>query len=42
MAGPMGLERSRMFAAVVDEVERFCAGKSLRGEISLNSLGRIG
>lgn len=42
MAGPMGLERSRMFAAVVDEVERFCAGKSLRGEISLDSLGRIG
>jgi phosphoglycerate dehydrogenase-like enzyme len=42
MAGPMGLERSRMFAAVVDEVERFCRGKSLRGEISLDSLGRIG
>ncbi len=42
MAGPMGLERSRMFAAVVDEVERFCKGKSLRGEISLDSLERIG
>jgi len=42
MAGPMGLERSRMFAAVVDEVERFCRGKPLRGEIALNSLGRIG
>jgi phosphoglycerate dehydrogenase-like enzyme len=42
MAGPMGLERSRMFAAVVDEVERYCRGKSLRGEISLDSLGRIG
>lgn len=42
MAGPMGLERSRMFAAVVDEVERFCRGKSLRGAISLDSLGRIG
>lgn len=42
MAGPMGLERSRMFAAVVDEVERYCGGKALRGEISLSSLGRIG
>jgi phosphoglycerate dehydrogenase-like enzyme len=42
MAGPMGLERSRMFSSVVDEVERFCRGKSLRGEISLDSLGRIG
>lgn len=42
MAGPMGRERSRMFCAVVDEVERFCRGKSLRGEISLDSLGRIG
>lgn len=42
MAGPMGTERSRMFSAVVDEVERYCLGKSLRGEISLDSLGRIG
>ncbi len=42
MAGPMGLERSRVFSAVVDEVERFCRGKSLRGEIALDSLGRIG
>jgi phosphoglycerate dehydrogenase-like enzyme len=42
MAGPMGLERSRMFAAVVDEVERHCRGKSLRGEIALESLERIG
>ncbi|MDO8360700.1 MAG: hydroxyacid dehydrogenase [Devosia sp.] len=42
MAGPMGLERSRMFASVVDEVGRFCSGRSLRGEISLESLGRIG
>ena len=42
MAGPMGQERSRMFSAVVDEVERYCRGKSLRGEIALDSLGRIG
>ncbi len=42
MAGPMGLERSRMFSAVVDEVERYCHGRSLRGEISIDSLSRIG
>jgi hypothetical protein len=42
MAGPMGLERSCMFFAVVDEVDRCCRGKSLRGELSLDSLGRIG
>jgi phosphoglycerate dehydrogenase-like enzyme len=42
MAGPMGLERSRMFAQVVDEIERYCRGKTLRGEIALESLERIG
>lgn len=42
MAGPMGRERSRMFAAVVSEIERYCAGKPLRGEVALESLERIG
>jgi len=42
IAGPTGRERRRMFAAVVDEIERFCAGRSLRAEVSLASIGRIG
>ena len=31
-----------MFTYIVDEIERFCAGKTLRGEVPLESLGRIG
>lgn len=42
MAGPMGRERRRMFADVVDEIERFCAGKTLRAEVPLESLPRVG
>ncbi|MEQ1768904.1 MAG: hydroxyacid dehydrogenase [Devosia sp.] len=42
MAGPMGLERRRMFTSAVDEIERFCSGRTLRGEVPLESLSRIG
>jgi phosphoglycerate dehydrogenase-like enzyme len=41
IAGSQGAETARMFAAALDELERFVAGEPLRYEIRPDELGRI-
>jgi phosphoglycerate dehydrogenase-like enzyme len=41
IAGPAGSERQRMLAYVVEEIERFTANQSLRGEVLATAIHRI-
>ncbi|CAH1648680.1 hydroxyacid dehydrogenase [Chelatococcus asaccharovorans] len=42
IAGPQGSERQRMLTAIVNDIERYVAGKPLLGQIARASLARIG
>ena len=42
IAGPQGSERKRMLTAIVNDIERYVAGKPLLGQIARASLARIG
>ncbi|CAH1648442.1 MULTISPECIES: hydroxyacid dehydrogenase [unclassified Chelatococcus] len=42
IAGPQGSERRRMLTAIINDIERYVAGKPLLGDIAMTSLARIG